>query len=81
MSDLLPSDNLKNKAQEKKNIEDPSLIVLSDYAKNLESHVLTRYSQKIGVDPARLQGEKLEAECLPPPIFCLTLYWKQVFTL
>jgi len=63
------SDNLGKKAQEKKNVEDSSLTDLSDYAKNLESHAVARYLQKIsvvGVDAARLQGEALEGECLPP---------------
>lgn len=43
--------------------------MLSEYAKNLESHVRTRYLQKIaaiGVDPACLHSEKLDPECLPP---------------
>lgn len=55
------SDNLGKKAQEKKNVEDSSLTDLSDYAKNLESHAVARYLQKIsviGVDPARLQGDR-----------------------
>ena len=43
MPDLIPSDNLERKAQEKKNVEDPSLTELSDYAKNPKSHVLARY--------------------------------------
>ena len=65
MSNVPTSDNFKKDAQEKKNARDTSLIVLSDYAKRLESHVHTRYIQKIaaiGVDPACLQGEKLDPE-------------------
>lgn len=68
MSKISPSDNIKQEDQEKKNAEDPSLIVLSDYAKKLKSHIYTRYLRKIaviGVDSACLQGEKLDAECLP----------------
>lgn len=69
MSEALLVDISKKETQEQKRIEDTSSIVLSEYAKKLESHIRTRYLKKIegiGVDPACLQGEKLDAECLPP---------------
>ena len=46
-----------------------NIPVLSDYAKALESHVKSRYVQKIsvvGVDPASLPSEQFDPECLPP---------------
>ena len=46
-----------------------NIPVLSDYVKALESHVKSRYLQKIsvvGVDPASLPSEQFEPECLPP---------------
>ena len=69
MSEDLLVDISEKETQEQKRIEDTSSIHLSEYAKKLESHIRTRYLKKIegiGVDPACLQGEKLDAECLPP---------------
>ena len=46
-----------------------NIPVLSDYIKALESHVKSRYLQKIsvvGMDPASLPCKKFEPECLPP---------------
>ena len=46
-----------------------NIPVLSEYAKNLESHVKERYVQKIsvvGVDPASLPREQFDSENLPP---------------
>lgn len=43
--------------------------VLSEYAKNLESHTKKRYLQKIsvvGVDPASIPSDQFDPECLPP---------------
>ena len=44
-------------------------LILSDYAKNLEKSVKSRYLEKISVvriDPATLIGANLDPECLPP---------------
>ena len=43
--------------------------VLSDYVKGLESHVKSRYLQKIsvvGVDPTSIPTDQFAPECLPP---------------
>ena len=69
MCEAINNDNLQIEDKKNKNINEAPSIVLSEYAKSLESHVRTRYLQKItniGVDPACLQGEKLDSKCLPP---------------
>lgn len=46
-----------------------NISMLSDYVKGLESHVKTRYLQKISVvavDPASIPRGQLNSECLPP---------------
>jgi hypothetical protein len=46
-----------------------SVPVLSKYASTLESHVKSRYLQKIeavGIDPASIPSEQFDPECLPP---------------
>lgn len=60
MSEASLDDISKKETQEKRKVEDTS-IVLSEYAKNLQSHIQTRYLKKIkgiGVNPLCLQGEK-----------------------
>lgn len=45
-----------------------NIPVLSDYVKGLESHVKSRYLQKIsvvGVDPASIPSDQFDPECLP----------------
>ena len=45
-----------------------NIPVLSDYVKCLESHVKSRYLQKIsvvGVDPASIPSDQFDPECLP----------------
>lgn len=61
MSEASLDDILKKETREKKKVEDTSSIVLSEDAKNLQSHIQTRYLKKIegiGVNPSCLQGEK-----------------------
>ena len=44
------------------------ILVLSEYAKGLETHVKRRYLQKIslvGVDPASIPSDQFDPECLP----------------
>ena len=46
-----------------------NIPVLSEYVKGLESHVKSRYLQKItlvGVDPASIPSDQFDPECLPP---------------
>ena len=59
------------------------ILVLSEYAKVLETHVKRRYLQKISVvvvDPASIPSDQFNPECLPSIDEATDLFWKLVTT-
>ena len=62
-------ENTEDNSQVELSSKEHDIPNLSDYAKNLEKNVKSRYLEKISlvrIDPATLIGANLDPECLPP---------------